>query len=259
VIRLVRRRGFPSQGENVVVTVIRITPYSALCKLEEYPGKEGMIHISEVSGKWVRDIRKFVKLNRTYVAKVLHVDEEKGHISLSLKRVRKTEKTRKMQDFRREEKAEKMLEKLAKEMKISLDDAYEKIGYELQEKFGDMFKAFEAAFESVEPLIRRGISKKWAQIIHKIAKENIKKKKVKIKAELNLKFFTGDGIIRIKKFLNELSNKYGVNVKYISAPRYSVEIESENPKLAEKELRKWLRDAISNIKDGEASFKIGEK
>ena len=82
---------------------------------------------------------------------------------------------------------------------------------------------------------------------------------MKIKAELNLKFFTGDGIIRIKKFLNELSNKYGVNVKYISAPRYSVEIESENPKLAEKELRKWLRDAISNIKDGETSFKIGEK
>jgi len=215
-----------------------------------------MIHISEVSGKWVRDIRKFIKLNKTYVVKVLRIDEKKGHITLSLKRVPRIEKTRKMQDFKHEQKAEKILEKIAKKQKISLDKAYEKIGYELQEKFGDMFKAFDIASRSSDPLIQRGIIKKWAETIHKVAKENIQRKKVKIKAELNVKFFTGDGIDQTKKFLNNLINKYGLNIKYISAPKYTVEVESENPKFAQKELKKQLTSAISNIKNGEANFKM---
>jgi translation initiation factor 2 subunit 1 len=246
--------------EKVIVTVINITPYSALCKLEEYPGKEGMIHISEVSGKWVRDIKKFVKLNKTYVAKVVRLDEKKGHINLSLKRVARIEKTRKMEDYKREQKAEKILEKIAKKKKISLDEAYEKIGFGLQENFGDMFKAFDIASKTPELLVQRGVSKDWVDVIHKVSKESIKRKKIKIKTELQVKFFTGDGIERVKEFLNELSNKYGVNVKYISAPKYSAEIESENPKLAQKELIKKLTTATSSIKDGEASFKLmGEK
>lgn len=257
---MVKRKGFPSIGEVVIVSVINITPYSALCKLEEYPEKEGMIHISEVSGKWVRDIKKFVKLNKTYVVKVVNVDESKGHINLSLKRVSKIDKTRKMQDFKREQKAEKILEKVAKKKKINLNKAYEEIGYELQEKFGDLFKAFDIASKTPEQLIHRGITKNWVEIIHEVAEESIQRKKIKIKAELEVKFYTGDGVEKTKQFLNNLINKYGVNIKYISAPKYSVEIESENPKLAQKELTKQLTSAISSVKDGEASFKIiGEK
>lgn len=228
--------------------------------MEEYPGKEGMIHVSEVSGKWVRDIRKFVKMDKNYIAKVLRVDEEKGHITLSLKRVAKVDKTRKIQEFRYEQKAEKILNKIARKKKITLEKAYESIGYELQEKFKDMFEAFELASKSPEPLINRGIKKEWAEIIHEVAKESITKKKVRIKAELNLKFYTDDGVEKIKEFLNNLINKYGLNIKYISAPRYSVEVESDNPKLAQKELIKQLTDAVSKVRDGEAEFKIiGEK
>jgi translation initiation factor 2 alpha subunit (eIF-2alpha) len=105
-----------------------------------------------------------------------------------------------------------------------------------------------------------GIEKKWVEIIHEVAKEFIQKKKIKIKAELDVKFYTGDGVEKIKEFLNNLINKYGLNIKYISAPKYSVEIESNNPKLAQKELVKQLTNAIANIKDGEAEFKmVGEK
>lgn len=218
-----------------------------------------MIHISQVSGKWVRDIRKFIKPNKSYVAKVMRVDEKKGHISLSLKRVARIDKTRKMQSYKREQKAEKILEKIAKKQKLTLDKTYEKIGFQLQEEFGDLFTAFDLAAKTPEKLSGKGISEKWIKIIHEIAKKNIKRKKVKIKVELDLKFFTGDGIDKTKKFLTDLSNKYSVNIKYISAPKYSVEIVSENPKSAQKELVKQLTDAISSIKDGEASFKIMEE
>jgi len=241
-------------------TVTNMTPYSALCKLEEYPGKEGLLHISEISGKWVKDIRKFIKPNKSYIVRVLRVDEQNGHIALSLKRVAKIDRTRKMQEYNYEKKAEKILMKLARREKISLEKAYELIGYDLQEEFNDMFEAFNLAAESPDTLIKRGIDKKWAEIIHEVAKEAIQKKKIKIKVELDLKFYTGDGVDRIKEFLNNLTNKYGINVKYISAPKYSVEVESYNPKLAQKELVKQLTNEIANIKDGEAKFKIvGEK
>jgi len=253
---MVKRKGFPKIGEVVIVSITQITPYSAMCKLEEYPGKEGMIHISEVSGKWVRDIRKFIKPNKTYVVKVLRVDEKKGHITLSLKRIAKIDRTRKMQAYKREQKAEKILEKIAKKQKITLDKVYEEIGFQLQEEFGEIFKAFDLASTSPEALTKRGIQPKWAKIVHDIAKESIQRKKVKIKVELDIRSYSGNGIDEIKKFLNNLINKYGLNVNYISAPKYSVEIVSENPKMTKKELKENLTAAISGLKECEASFKI---
>jgi len=172
---MVKRRGFPSEGEVVLVTVKNITPYSALCALNEYPGKEGMIHVSEVSGKWVRDIRKFVKQDKQYVAKVMRVDERKGHINLSLKRVPKKVKEKKIQDFKKEERAEKMLGVMGEKLKMNLEEVYEKIGYELQEIFGDMFIAFEYALENPDILKRRGIDEKYVKLMVEIAKENIQR------------------------------------------------------------------------------------
>lgn len=253
---MVKRRGFPEIGEIVIVTISRITPYSAMCKLEEYPEKEGMIHISEVSGKWVRDIKKFIKMNKTYVVKVLDVDEKKDHITLSLKRVAKIDRTRKMLDYKREQKGEKILEKIAKKQKMTLDEAYDEFGFQLQENFGELFKAFDLASKSPEPLIEKGIPAKWAEIIHETAKESIQKKKIKIRAELEIKSYSGDGVDHIKKFLNELTDKYKLTINYISAPKYNVEIVSDNPKIAKKQLIENLSAAISEFKNGEASFKI---
>lgn len=257
---MVMRKGFPEEGEVVIVTVQGITPYSASCALDEYPGKEGMIHVSEVSGKWVRDIKKFVKKGKMYPAKVLRVDKEKGHINLSLKRLSKKNKERKLQEFKNEERAEKILEEIGKKNGWKLKEAYEKIGFDLQDKFGTMFKAFEEGFESTEVLLRRGVDKKTAEMIHEIAKELVQKKKVKIKVELNLKFFSGDGVEKLKVFLADLEKKHNLNIKYVSAPKYSVEILTDNPKLAERELKENLSKSFEGLQDGEFSFKIkGDK
>jgi len=254
---MVKRKGFPSEGEVVLVTVKNITPYSALCALNEYAGKEGMIHVSEVSGKWIRDIRKFVKQDKEYAAKVTRIDQEKGHINLSLKRLSKKAKDKKIQDYKKEEHAEKMLGIMGKKLGMTLDQAYEKIGYNLQETFGDMFIAFNNALENPEILDRRGIDKKYIELMKEIAKENIQKKEIKIKAVLDLRFYTSDGINGVKEFLNSLTNKYKWEIKYISAPKYSIEIKTNNPKQAEREFRESLEKEISEIKDGVASFNIG--
>ena len=81
---MVRKRGLPTNGEIVICRITRINPNSAFATLEEYE-KEGMIHISEISRGWVRDIRKHLKVGQTIIGKVINVDRR--GIGLSIKRI----------------------------------------------------------------------------------------------------------------------------------------------------------------------------
>lgn len=254
---MVKRKGLPAMNELVLCSVERITPYAAWCKLHEYPGVEGMIHVSEVSGKWVHDIREFVKQGKQYVAKVVRVEEGKGFINLSLKRVSKRDEKEKMNVFRREQRAEKMLEQAARELNKSLDQAYEEVGYLLQENFGELFVAFEEVRKSKENLLKRGIPDKWVEAISKVAERNFQEKEFVIKADLELKSYAEDGIEKIRKVLLDLERK-GVVVKYISAPKYRVELKGKDAKLTERKLIESLDEAVKNIKqfEGEGNFKM---
>jgi translation initiation factor 2 subunit 1 len=253
---MVKKEGMPRVGEAVLVTVKAITPNSAQCVLDEYDRLDGMIHVSEIAGKWVKDIRKFVKVDKQYVAKVIDVDYNKGFTFLSLKRLSKMDKERKMQDFKKEQKAERMLEQMAKKKGVSLQKAYQEMGYKLQDIYGDLYVGFEQALKLPQHLIQKGIPKDWVDIIIEVTQTFLTKKEVKIRGEITLRFYGPNGLKRVKEVLSELKNKYNLDVKYISAPKYMVELRSDNPKVAQKELVKKVDEVLSKVKDGDATFEI---
>jgi len=255
---LAKKKGLPEWGELVLCRVKRVTPYAAWCMLEEYPEVEGMMHVSEVAGKWVHDIREFVKEGKRYVAKVVKIDYQKSFINLSLKRVSKLDKKEKMDAFKRERRAEKMLEQVAKQLNKTLEQAYEEVGFLLQENFGELFVAFEQANEDPEALAKLGVSKEWSDAMGKVIERTFKEKIFEIKAELELKSYAKDGVERIKEALDNLAKKTGASVKYISAPKYRIEIIAKDPKLAEKNLITGLEEAINEIKqsEGEGTYKL---
>ncbi|MGC8849674.1 MAG: S1 RNA-binding domain-containing protein, partial [Candidatus Bathyarchaeia archaeon] len=78
---------YPEVGDLIIGTVKRIVGYGAYVSLDEYPGKEGLIHISEVSTKWVRNIKDHLREGEKLVLKVLRIDPSRGQIDLSLRRV----------------------------------------------------------------------------------------------------------------------------------------------------------------------------
>lgn len=90
-----RKPEWPDVGDLVIATVVRVTDYGAYVKLDEY-GKEGLLHISEISSSWVRNIRNFVREGQKVVLRVLRVDAEKRHVDLSLRRVTKRQKREKI-------------------------------------------------------------------------------------------------------------------------------------------------------------------
>jgi len=199
-----------------------------------------MIHISEAAGKWVRDIKKFIKPNKQYVAKVAKVDPQAGVLNLSLKRVSKSEERSKWNEFRKEQRADNILKVIAHELGISVEKAYEGIRFKLQEEFGDLYTGFEEINKSPSVLSKLGIQEKWHDSILKVLEKNFVEKEFNIKAELQMSSYESDGVERIKKLLQAIE-KSGVSVAYISAPKYRLGIKTKNPKADTKKFEQEIQ------------------
>ena len=243
-----RKNDFPEKGELVIGTVKDINPYSVFVSLDEYPGRVGMVHVSEIARKWVRDVRDWVKIGEKIVCVVMETDREKDHVTLSMKRVDENQKNRRMQAWKRDEKGEKLLGILAREKNMTLEKIYEEIGFDIQENFRDMLEVFELAFRKGQEYIEsRGVPKKWAKEICRIAQEKIKVPEVKIEEYVEFLFYSPDGIDKIKKVLTDVEKK-GISVKYISAPKYKLSLMTKDPKEGEKFLKKVTEELSSEVK-----------
>lgn len=77
-------------GSLIIGTINRIVPYGAFLEFDE--GYRGLLHISEMSKKFIRDINRFAHVDDEIKVKVLEVDEEHKFLHVSLKQVPLNEK-----------------------------------------------------------------------------------------------------------------------------------------------------------------------
>lgn len=70
-------------GEIVTGCVTGIEKYGIFLSLDDY--YNGLIHISEISDNFVRNIHDHVKIGETINAKVLEENEKEHHVKLSIK------------------------------------------------------------------------------------------------------------------------------------------------------------------------------
>lgn len=76
-------------GSILEGTIVNITNFGAFVEVE---GKTGLVHISEVSDTYVKDIRDYLKEKEKVRVKVISVDDN-GKISLSIKQAMTPKKT----------------------------------------------------------------------------------------------------------------------------------------------------------------------
>jgi len=74
-------------GDIVRCEVTGVTSYGVFVKLEN--GYDGLIHISEISKKFVNNIEKLYLINDLVDAKVIELDDDKKQAKLSIKRIKK--------------------------------------------------------------------------------------------------------------------------------------------------------------------------
>lgn len=238
---------FPEEDEIVLCTVSRIFPTIVFCKFES--GAEGVIPISEIAPGRIRNIRDYVRVDKRVVCKVLRVEEEKGHITLSLRRVTLKDRKEKIEGYKKENTAQAILKTFQKKTKIETE---QKVLEEIREKYESLFRFFQLVLEDKSKLSELIKGTKNLDTLFKLIKERVKPKKVKVTLNLEVKSYLPDGIEKIKETLNIKK----VSIKYISAPLYRLEIESENAKEAEKLLNKEAEKLIKSFKNfGEIKIK----
>ncbi len=79
-------------GQIIEGEVTGIQAYGAFIQVDKETS--GLIHISEISDGYVKDINHFVKVGDKLKLKVLEVDEATHHLRLSLKALRNSRKSR---------------------------------------------------------------------------------------------------------------------------------------------------------------------
>ena len=73
------------KGRIIRGTVSGIESYGVFVSCDDY--YTGLIHISEISHGFVKNITDFVKIGDLIFVEILDVDEELGHLKLSIKNI----------------------------------------------------------------------------------------------------------------------------------------------------------------------------
>ena len=261
-----REKEYPDEGELVVGTVTKVQNFGAFVSLDEFPNKEGFIHISEIATGWVKRIRNFVREQQKIVCKVLYVDQAKKHIDLSLKKVNDHQRREKIQEWKNNQKATKLFEMVAKNLNKTVEECYNEFGDKLIKTYGSLHSAFEECSFDANTLKKDGFTGEWLTAFEKISKDNISVPFVEIRGMIILTSWLPDGIEHLRNALSlaEKSEYEDVTIEihYIGAPRYMIAVRAPDYKVAEDQMKKAVETVTTYIEkyNGECEFqrKIGE-
>jgi len=263
---VLKRAEWPQPDEYVVAVATKVAPYGAYVVLPEYGNKEGFIHISEISSTWVRNIRNHIHEGSRVVVKVLQVDPQRGHIDCSLRRVSNEAKKQKNSEWKRAQKAEKLLEFIAKDNNMTLEEVYEQVGWPLEDYFGEIYRGLERAADmGLEALAEVDAPKKLKEQLVELAKQRIEIPSVEIDGEMTIQVPGPNGIDVIKDALirgldiGKKHQKSTVEIYTLGAPRYKLRIVSPDYREAEKILSSILETVSKVIESNGGTFKFNRK
>ena len=263
---------FPREGEFIVAKVTEIQNQYVYVNLIDFEGLDsedcarGMIHISEISSRWIKNIRNYVRIGQRVILRVLRVDVYKGHIDLSLRRVNSAQRENRIKEWKYALKFENLLQFLteAEGINMTLNEAYELIGFPVLDYYDTYQDTIEALKESGEEILKEfdDVSDEVKSTLLKIIDENVEISTVSITGRISLSFTSEDGIDKIKESLNEAlhviepKETRNITISYIAAPFYRLEIISKDYLDAENILSDALEIIEQKADDYNGSFEF---
>jgi translation initiation factor 2 subunit 1 len=244
----------PEQGEIVIATITKLMDHGAYVNLDEYNGVQGFLHISEIAPGWIRSVGKFVKEGEKKVLLVKRVDNERGEIDLSLKQVSK----KKLLEAKRYEKGKTLLQNIKEKGKLS-DNEIEKLEESIYSKYDSVYDGLmDIARNGSEILNNLKLPKKISSAVEEISSK-IKLPSVEIRGILELTVSQSDGVEVIKKILlDTMKNEKGSNIEitYLGAPKYRLQVSAQDFKSAEKVMKPILEQIQHDIEKKKGTFKF---
>jgi translation initiation factor 2 subunit 1 len=251
---------WPEVGYLIIATVKRVESYGAYVEMDEYDGKEGLLHISEISSRWVRNIRNHVRPGQKVVLQVLRTDPSKDQVDLSLRRVTKDEKRKKLEEWKKARKAETMIAQAATDLNRDLNEFYNTELVKIADYYGSLYEGLEAASKSgSQALVEAGISVELAENLTEISKDKIVIKGVTIQGIIEMTSLSSEGVEDIKMAFIDAAGvaetyNASLTISTMGAPKYRIDLTADDYKKAELALDKTVTSLRDNWANVEGTF-----
>ncbi|CAK9145589.1 unnamed protein product [Ilex paraguariensis] len=236
---------FPKVDTPVMIQVKSINPdVCAYVSLLEYNNIEGMLSFTELSRRRIRSIASLVKIGRIEPVMVLHVDEDKGYVNLSKRRVSEEDAGACEERYNKSKNVHSIMRHVAETIDIDLEDLYIHVGWPLYRKYGHAFEAFKlivsdpgAILDSLTREVKEigpdgqevtkvvpAMSEEVKDGLVKNIKRRMTPQPLKIRADIEMKCFQLDGILHIKEAMRKAeaagNNDCPVKMTLVGPPSY---------------------------------------
>lgn len=132
---------FPEIGEVVIVKITKCTEIGVYVELIEYNNVEGLIMLGELSKKKIKSLGTYVKPNTIDAAIVIRVDEEKGYIDVSKRKVGQREFKESFMRYTRNKIAHNIMIMVSKAWNRPIGDLYTEYFVKAR-PFGSVYSLF---------------------------------------------------------------------------------------------------------------------
>ncbi|MEM3468231.1 MAG: S1 RNA-binding domain-containing protein [Nitrososphaerota archaeon] len=252
----------PEIGEIVIGTVKRVDKFGAYITLDEYENADAFIHVSEISLRWVRNIRDYLREGQKAVFKVLRSDPTTMQVDLSLRRVSKREKIEKLLWWKKKQKVKRVIKLLAEKTGLNRAELEKSLLEPVKGNEIELYDIFEKlSKDETIPDFLKNLSEDALKVLKEIVKQEIKRKSVVKKGILTLYCQSGNGVVVIRNAVKEamsLANKdQSVTITVIGPPRYLLKVEAEDDETSEKLLNQAAEKCIEYVvsKGGKGEFR----
>jgi len=245
---MAEQESLPSVGSLVICTATKVLDHGAYFRLDEYKNVEGYMPIGEVSSSRVFDINDIIKEGHRYVCKVIRVFPVKMQVDISLKRVTEKERKEKLIEWKRKQKALKLIEIVSNKTKYEKEKIIKELKPLLQSKFEDLLSIFEAMAKEGEGVLAEvNLPAEIKKELTIVAKEHIKIPKAELRGEFSLTSFHHNGVNIIKDIISKaednikaISGLLSINISYAGGGKYLLMITADNYKVAEEAFNKFM-------------------
>lgn len=236
--------------------VRKVEQMGAYVDLLEYKDIEGMILLSELSRRRIRSIHKLIRPGRSACVVVIRVDQDKGYIDLSKRRVSAGDAEKCEEVYARAKTVNSILTHSASILEFETDEQLEELynstAWYFDRKYGKVgscYDAFKLCVTNPAALDECGLEDNVKQVVIDNIKRRMTPQAVKIRADIDVACYKYEGIDAVKNALraglNSSQDEFPIKIKLIAPPLYVVTTQT----LERQEGLDKLQAALDKIKE----------
>lgn len=258
---------FPQEGEVVMGRILRVDQLTgAYVSLMEYNNIEALLMFSELTRKRAKSVHRLIMVDKKEPLLVTKVDEQRGFVDLSRKRLNPEDKKACEERYNMQLKVHNIMRQTAAWLEEDLLSLYERFGWPLKKHFNSLYEAFMISLNEPDRVFSKvDLDEKTKTLLLENINKRMKPVSCKVCSDFEISCYTFEGIDAVKRALQESLEKMKdvedmeLTVRLIRSPLY--EVATYTPKIQQgiEHITKLLKYIETSITEYKGKFKLINK